>query len=502
MTARRRSVVLSLAFLGAAALLARPPAAQAQPQRPLPSRGQTQPALSPDEVRNALEKLGGMSGDDPMLADLVRRVQQANPGLDPKRVEAITRDWMSDPAKRDVIERMVEQGRRTGKPPSPGELAKALAGVKGGGPAPEVPKGFRFPPVEKLPPLGTEQAGPQPRLGSAPRPPVSATDRPNATDRIRPNNPEPPELAGPDLIPGSRGRPDPSGPNVKLRAPESPGRGPANPLDLNGLTSPDTEAGRKQRAFQIASSMWEKNFGPLEETPAVRRAIIDLINGTADMKGPDGKNFWESLAQDAGDGSSLAEWLKGGPGGDWKMPSMDFGSTRLGRWWSGTGNVGGSSSGWSAPSSSGSSGSGFRSLGIPGLEGTWLPVVLLGAVLIGVLVWWRFWYLRDPALAAEDLPEGLGPWPVDPNAINSREDVVKAFEYLSVLICGMEARTWTHGTIAEALTALARTHGGTALMLARLYELARYAPLDEPLTPDELAEARRLVCGLAGVRHA
>jgi hypothetical protein len=70
---------------------------------------------------------------------------------------------------------------------------------------------------------------------------------------------------------------------------------------------------------------------------------------------------------------------------------------------------------------------------------------------------------------------------------------------LSVLICGPEAKTWTHATIADALTGLARTHGEAAIMLARLYELARYAPLNEPLTTAELAEARRLVCGLAGV---
>ena len=90
---------------------------------------------------------------------------------------------------------------------------------------------------------------------------------------------------------------------------------------------------------------------------------------------------------------------------------------------------------------------------------------------------------------------------MDPRAINTREDVVKAFEYLSVLICGPSARTWTHSTIADALSELAATHGETAVMLARLYELARYAPLDEPLTRDELMEARELVCGLAGVPY-
>ena len=94
---------------------------------------------------------------------------------------------------------------------------------------------------------------------------------------------------------------------------------------------------------------------------------------------------------------------------------------------------------------------------------------------------------------------GPGPWPIDPREINTREDVVKAFEFLSVLICGPDAKMWTHSTIADELSALAVTHGDTAVKLARLYELARYAPLDEPLTRAELLEARRLVCDLAGI---
>jgi hypothetical protein len=39
------------------------------------------------------------------------------------------------------------------------------------------------------------------------------------------------------------------------------------------------------------------------------------------------------------------------------------------------------------------------------------------------------------------------------------------------------------------------------MILARLYELARYAPLDEPLSPAEIEESRRLVCRLAGVSY-
>jgi hypothetical protein len=122
-------------------------------------------------------------------------------------------------------------------------------------------------------------------------------------------------------------------------------------------------------------------------------------------------------------------------------------------------------------------------------------------VVLGILIWVLVKNLRQGTEEFAFVGGGLGPWPIDPRQINTREDVVKAFEYLSVLICGPSAKMWTHGTIADALSELATTHGETAVMLARLYELARYAPLDEPLTPDELIEARNLVCGLAGVSY-
>ena len=124
------------------------------------------------------------------------------------------------------------------------------------------------------------------------------------------------------------------------------------------------------------------------------------------------------------------------------------------------------------------------------------------AIIVSVIVFWIVWKnFRTPTPEVAYVAGGLGPWPIDPRRINTREDVVKAFEYLSVLICGPAAKTWTHSTIADALADLAATHGETAVMLARLYELARYAPLDEPLTHEELMEARELVCGLAGVSY-
>ena len=130
-----------------------------------------------------------------------------------------------------------------------------------------------------------------------------------------------------------------------------------------------------------------------------------------------------------------------------------------------------------------------------------MPIILLALIIVGALIVWRFWYAKDSRRQDFSGLGGRAGWPVDPWRITTREEVVKAFEYLSVLICGPVARSWTHTTIAEALADLATTHADTAIMLARLYELARYTPIDEPLTTTELAEARRLVCRLAGLEN-
>ena len=90
---------------------------------------------------------------------------------------------------------------------------------------------------------------------------------------------------------------------------------------------------------------------------------------------------------------------------------------------------------------------------------------------------------------------------LDPRAITTREHLVQAFDYLSVRLCGPIAKNWTHVTITRALADRSTLTRETAGILARLYELARYTPPDEPLTASELAEARRLTCHLAGVER-
>jgi hypothetical protein len=91
----------------------------------------------------------------------------------------------------------------------------------------------------------------------------------------------------------------------------------------------------------------------------------------------------------------------------------------------------------------------------------------------------------------------LGPWPVAPAAVSSEAELIQAFEYLTLLKLGPEARSWNHHVIAARLGSdhLERRHA--ADYLAALYERFRYAPPHEPLAPDVLHSARRALAYLA-----
>jgi hypothetical protein len=507
LSARRRSLLLSAAFLGLAVLLTTTRPAHAQPGRkpsaptPPPSAGvhvtNGNWVLTPDQFRAALGQGGGEL--DPKLLELLReRMKKQFPQLNDRQREEWLKFAQQHPDFRKAVKDAEEKwksGEKRGQPPDFGKMLKNL-------------------PQGNWPKAGDPMGGPP---AVPPSPPTGGGD-PTVTPPRPPTLPTPPDTdpggnaANPPVAPkGGAAQPpvqlDPGRPpNVVLPKksdppPDPPQTPPENTLPFD-LPPEDPEQAAKRKAMQVLGATWERNVGPLEETPAVKNALLELVEGAGDLKGPDGESFWDALTKDTGSGASLADWLDdvATDGGDWKLPSFEMPSFRLGRMPGpdpGGGSNSSSGSWWSRRGSSGSEG-GF---GIPGLEGSWLPVILLAAILLGALVAWRFWYLRDDKAVPVYELGGLGPWPVDPRRIATREQLVQAFEYLSVLICGPTARTWTHHTIAATLADLAATHSETAMILARLYELARYAPLDEPLTAAEIAEARRLVCRLAGVSH-
>jgi hypothetical protein len=103
---------------------------------------------------------------------------------------------------------------------------------------------------------------------------------------------------------------------------------------------------------------------------------------------------------------------------------------------------------------------------------------------------------RDGATLA-----AIGPWPVEPSAIQSREEVVQAFEFLAVCELGPPARPCHHRLLVDRLAALEETseRRAAAVRLGAAYELARYAPPNTELTEGQLAIVRRDLVTLARV---
>jgi hypothetical protein len=137
----------------------------------------------------------------------------------------------------------------------------------------------------------------------------------------------------------------------------------------------------------------------------------------------------------------------------------------------------------------------------------WLPA-MLSLLMLGVIVL----FLCKRGFDSNGLPGSgadgewrLGPWPVPPNAVSSRQDVIRAFEYLALLRFGPAAAACHHRRLAERLAEQDSGNPGhcqSAEMLAWLYEQARYAPDGEALSQEQLSDARHALCSLAGVTAA
>jgi hypothetical protein len=158
----------------------------------------------------------------------------------------------------------------------------------------------------------------------------------------------------------------------------------------------------------------------------------------------------------------------------------------------------------------------FEGLRLPSPPKINAPAVNVDFSGAGVGPWWLwlavlaalgFALYRTAARRAAGAAHGgwrLGPWPVAPAAVATRRELVAAFEYLALLCLGPDARARHHLDLADRLGGGADDpqRRRAAGELAHLYEQARYAPDDEPLTPDDLTAARRDLCLLAGVAAA
>jgi hypothetical protein len=123
-----------------------------------------------------------------------------------------------------------------------------------------------------------------------------------------------------------------------------------------------------------------------------------------------------------------------------------------------------------------------------------------------VLVLWKKGFgSNGQAGSGADGEWRLGTWPVRPDAVSTRQDVIRAFEYLALLCLGPAAAVCHHRQLAERLAeqdSINPSRRQAAEMLAWLYEQARYAPADETLSQEQLSDARHALSSLAGVTTA
>lgn len=447
---------------------------------------------------------GGQGQIDPKMLDFAQEFMKNNP------------DFLKDPR---VQQQMAEMQKRFQQDPNLAENMKrqmnltpeqleafrqqfqSQGGIGGGGGRMTNPNPFGLP-------SGGEQGEPNPP------PPVTGSGQGPEQGQPKGTNPG----AGVQELPGvtpQGGSTQPEGNGGQIGNPnpgQVPGVGNSQSLDQM------KQLAQQNQEFNQLVGTWEANFGSLDNTPALRQAFIDMYSGGGgNWTGGSGKPFdWNGGGSGVGGsgnwsggsgsgGGGMAQWFNnvtsnGGPSW-WK--SMTGGSSGK-SWFSGwnTGGGGGASSytpsvGGGGIGSVGGLGGGFAGLGTAGM----VIVGLIAAAVIAFLVY-RYW----PAIAALRRPPtplpGAGPWPIDPRDVKDRESLVRAFEYLSVFICGDGARVWNHVTIADAFRENVPGAAGIADPLARLYAVARYTPAREEISPADIAEARRHLCRLAGVSEA
>jgi hypothetical protein len=123
----------------------------------------------------------------------------------------------------------------------------------------------------------------------------------------------------------------------------------------------------------------------------------------------------------------------------------------------------------------------------------WLFILIVLALLAAGWYWLR----RQRSAKAAVAPAYLGPWPVQPDAVSNRAELVRAFDYLALLSLGLDVRTWNHLAIARQWTAKAPACTEASHALALLYEQARYTDGGDALTEPQRDAARRSLLMLA-----
>jgi hypothetical protein len=244
--------------------------------------------------------------------------------------------------------------------------------------------------------------------------------------------------------------------------------------------APDPEAGVRDWLKNIIERAEDSNLGEwLRESPAFQKAIVDLHSS---VRMPDVKpNAW-----------GLDRLLKLD-----RLPMPDATTLeRLGRFKPNLPNINPPSlPSISRPSLPPVSAPALPSAANLGTLATWL----LCLALVALVAWQASRWINLPGRSARVSAVDIGPWPVDPNNVSTRAELVQAVDYLALLVLGTKARTWHHRAIAEAIAKRAAGLSDVAVRLAALYEQARYTDGVETLAANDRDHARQALAQLVGM---
>jgi hypothetical protein len=267
-----------------------------------------------------------------------------------------------------------------------------------------------------------------------------------------------------------KGQPAPIDPKNPARAVKDPANSPS-PAQNRAGTLERPKPGKDEQTSQIVR--W------LRDAPLSQDLLKDLGKAMSEEGASAGQsNFLESFQNEwklmMGSTNGNSSFNRGDLFSDLKMPDLA------------PVHQAGPSSQSAIASSSGS-----------GAEFGWtelLLVVLLAAcIVLGYMLHRRAKRQQSEISITVD-PCGT----IDPQTIRTREDLVKAFDSLSVAKCGTDAANWNHRQIAQELGSKHPDRWDAVDRLAGLYEKARYAPVHDLFTEVEVADARARLTQIVG----
>ena len=371
MSVGRRRVLLPFGFLVLAILAIN--ASVARAQQGSGSHDLWNPTLTQEQMKAALSRLsiGNDDEKDPFHKLLREHMQQKYPELPREFLDAAIKKAISDPKFMEQAKQYAKKKQKDpGRPPklNQDDLANLAKIMPRETDPKNLPPGVKLPPEWKNTPEKKFPGGKFPQDVPDPVTPKSDPRNPGGKVETPPGKFDPGEPANP---PGANTGPPP--------APKS--------ADDALFKPPDEPTDPRSKSLQAFASIWERNVGPLDQTPEVKRALFDLASGAngldLDLQDQKGNSVWDLLKNGDGNGFAFGDFMDGS-GGNWKLPQFDFPSLKLGKWAGGSSSSSGGSSSsswkWGSSSSSGprpGSTGGSGGFGNFSFGGSWFPLIVL-----------------------------------------------------------------------------------------------------------------------------